>query len=128
MRGVLAYLGVVAIAALPSGLSAQASSPTPEEDLDCAVLFSVAIGGLGNDASEQDKIGLNLGLGYFAGRYEAARGDTLDTAMASATLAMTPEKLEAIQAPCAQRLGSMASRFSALSQNLQAATGQGEGN
>lgn len=126
MRGLGSLAACTVLLAAPGQLAAQSASPTPDDDLDCAVLFSVALGERGDAASDREKLGLTLALGYFAGRYEAARGDRLDSAMAAATRGMTPEKLQAIGTPCAQRLTAVAERFEGMSAALRAKRGTGE--
>ena len=55
MRGLGSLAACALVLAAPGQLAAQAAGPTPDDDLDCAVLFSVALGERGDAASDREK-------------------------------------------------------------------------
>ncbi|MEM6909709.1 MAG: hypothetical protein AAF494_13625 [Pseudomonadota bacterium] len=87
------------------------AEPTPEDDLDCAILVSMLLAAQEDTLSPEQRIGLVSGMTYFVGRYEAQRGADVDTAMVERSNAFPKGDLAALSKNCSARMKAVGDRM-----------------
>ncbi|QIQ85893.1 hypothetical protein [Erythrobacter sp.] len=106
---------------LTAPLSAQDDAQyTAQDDLDCAIVISMVLGTLGDNASAEQQKGLVGGLSYFVGRYEARSDRPLETAMLERYRVLRDQDVSARQKVCGARMQGMGQRMQAAGSAISA--------
>lgn len=103
--------------ALAVAVPASAQQPTAEQNVDCAIWASYAIG---SSEDEKAKGGLSIALAWFIGLYEGQTGQNIDNAMAARTMEMKEADINGLAAPCVARFQAFGARLSGLADRLRA--------
>lgn len=95
-------------------------SPTPQDDLDCALFVSYVLGNLEDQSDAQQLAGLSAGVAYFVGRWESATKGDVTQAMADRYRDLKLNDFMRLGRPCGERMEVFGQKLQAAS----AAVGQ----
>lgn len=115
MIGLVAALAV----AFPAAAQTPAATPSPEDDLDCALVASIILES-GEDMTAEERTGIVAGMTYFIGRWEAVRGGDLNSAMVERFQQLNLAEFSPLAQTCGTRMEEMGGRMTAAGDAIEA--------